>query len=444
MIKEIDKDILRLAVPAIFSNITVPLLGLSDTFITGHLGSERYIAAIAVGTMMANALFWLFGFLRAGTTGLTAEAWGRGDSEAGRRIFTASFLLAAAIGLALVVVSYPLGRLMIAIMAPPEATAQLAVRYFMLIVLAAPAQLATMAVSGWMIGRQNTVCPMVVAISVNVINIALSFVLVFAAGAGFTGVAVGTLVANWSGLLIALVLAHRLAAGAGLWCGRRELAAGLDVRRFFRVNSDLMMRSVCILAVPYAMTAFGARLGDVTLAVNAVIMQFFLFFSYFMDGFAFSGEALCGRYAGAADRPRLRATISRLSRWCAVMALLFCGIYSVGAVPAAALLTDNSTVVAGVGSLRWVVGTVPLLSVAAFMFDGVYIGLTATRSMLVSTFAATAAYFSTVAAGNMMHFPANNVLWTAFLLFLALRGLILLAILPRTLSRINGSCSRSR
>lgn len=444
MAKEIDKDILRLAVPAIFSNITVPLLGLSDTFITGHLGSERYIAAIAVGTMMANAVFWLFGFLRAGTTGLTAEAWGRGDNEAGRRIFTASFLLAAAIGLALIVVSYPLARLMIAIMAPPEATARLAVRYFMLIVPAAPAQLATMAVSGWMIGRQNTVCPMAVAIAVNVINIALSFVLVFAAGTGFTGVAVGTLVANWSGLLIALVLARRLAAGTGLWCGRRELAAGLDVRRFFRVNSDLMMRSVCILAVPYAMTAFGARLGDVTLAVNAVIMQFFLFFSYFMDGFAFSGEALCGRYAGAADRPRRRATISRLGRWCGVMALLFCGIYAVGAVPAAALLTDNAAVVAGVDALRWVVGAVPVLSVAAFMFDGVYIGLTATRSMLVSTFTATAAYFGAVIVGNMMHLPANNVLWTAFLLFLALRGLILLAILPRTLSRVNGSCSRTR
>ena len=282
MIKEIDRNILRLAVPAILSNITVPLLGLSDTFITGHLGSERYIAAIAVGTMMANAVFWLFGFLRAGTTGLTAEAWGRGDNEAGRRIFTASFLLAAAIGLALVLASYPLARLMIAIMAPPEATARLAVRYFMLIVLAAPAQLVTMAVTGWMIGRQNTVWPMVVAISVNVINIALSFVLVFAVGTGFTGVAVGTLVANWSGLLIALGLARRLAAGTGLWCGRRELASGFDVRRFFRVNSDLMMRSVCILAVPYAMTAFGARLGDITLAVNAVIMQFFLFFSYFI------------------------------------------------------------------------------------------------------------------------------------------------------------------
>lgn len=438
MIKEIDRNILRLAVPAILSNITVPLLGLSDTFITGHLGSERYIAAIAVGTMMANAVFWLFGFLRAGTTGLTAEAWGRGDNEAGRRIFTASFLLAAAIGLALVLASYPLARLMIAIMAPPEATARLAVRYFMLIVLAAPAQLATMAVTGWMIGRQNTVWPMVVAISVNVINIALSFVLVFAVGTGFTGVAVGTLVANWSGLLIALGLARRLAAGTGLWCGRRELASGFDVRRFFRVNSDLMMRSVCILAVPYAMTALGARLGDITLAVNAVIMQFFLFFSYFMDGFAFSGEALCGRYAGAADRQRLRATIGRLSLWCGVMALLFCGTYTLGATAAAALLTDNAAVVAGVDALRWVVGAVPLLSVAAFMFDGVYIGLTATRSMLVSTFAATAAYFGAVTVGNMMHLPANNVLWTAFLLFLALRGLILLAILPRTLSHSTG------
>lgn len=432
---KIDRNILRLAVPAIFSNITVPLLSLSDTFITGHMGSVHYIGAVAAGTIMCNAIFWLFGFLRAGTTGLSAEAYGRGDIELGSNIFTVSLSLAIAIGVVLIVLSYPLSKLMIAILGVPHYTGILAMRYFMLVVMSAPALLATMTVTGWMIGNQNTVYPMIVAISVNVINIVLSFSLVFGGEIGFVGVAVGTLSANWCGLVIALMLTQRMAGGRRLWRGLGAFYSGIDMRRFFKVNGDLMLRSVCILAVPYAMTAFGGRMGDLTLAVNAVIMQFFLFFSYFMDGFAFSGEALCGKYAGAGNRESLKATVRRLALWSGCMAVLFLCVYAVGTRQITALLTDSQPVVAGVEELKWVVCAVPVLSVAAFMFDGVYIGLTATRTMLLSTFIATLAYFGTVAAGHSFNLQPNQVLWTAFLLFLALRGLILYLALPRQLPR---------
>lgn len=441
--RQTDINILRLALPAVLSNITVPLLGLSDTFISSHLGSERYIAAIAVGTTMTSSLYWLFGFLRMGTTGLTAEAFGADDNAQRQRIFTTAFLLAIAIGLAMIALCHPLGRLLVWLTSPPPQTAALASRYFTIITLSAPALLATMTITGWMIGCQNTVYPMIVAICVNVVNIALSFSLVFGAGTGFTGVAVGTAAANWIGLLLALMLARRLNGDAApLWCPLRSLRGQFDTSRFFKVNSDLMIRSACIMAISYGMTYFGGRQGDLTLAVNAIIMQFFLLFSYFMDGFAFSGEAMCGRYAGAADAGGLRLTVARLSLWCGVTAVTFLAVYAAFGSHIVAWLTDIATVAEGVDEMRWAVCMLPVASVAAFMLDGVYIGLTATRRMLVSTFAAMAVYFAVVMAAPLV--PAvsgirpNHVLWAAFLTALLTRGLILSALLPSTASAAVG------
>lgn len=334
----LNKEILRLALPAIFSNITVPLLGLSDTFISGHLGSETYIAAIAAGTMMVNAIYWLCGFLRTGTTGLTAEAFGRGDADLRRRIFTFSFILAASLGLLLILLSWPLSRLMIAILSPAPETGRLAVGYFMITIFAAPAQMATMTVTGWMIGSQNTFYPMIIAIAVNVINIALSFSAVYWLGLGFYGVAIGTLCANWLGLGIALLLSRRLAGehahksgavgeGVRLFAPLKGLARSMDHGRFFKVNSDLFMRSACIMSVTFAMTAFGGRMGDMTLARNAIVMQMFLLFSYFSDGFAYSGEALCGRFSGARDYQQLRRAVRLLLGWSGCVAVVFFLLY---------------------------------------------------------------------------------------------------------------------
>lgn len=442
--KEIDKSIFRLATPAIFSNITVPLLGLSDTWISGHLGSETFLAAIAVGTMMVNALYWLLGFLRAGTTGLTAEALGSGNHSRRRDIFTASFLLAISLGLCICLLSYPLCRLMLLIMEPAPETAALAQSYFMICVFAAPALLATMTVSGWMIGSQNTLYPMIIAISVNVINIILSFSLVFFARIGFYGVAIGTLCANWAGLFIALFLSRRLvrkeaASNTGnsqnrhrLWAPVKGLARRLDLRRFFKVNSDLMMRSACIMAVTFAMTSFGGRMGNLTLAINAIIMQLFLFFSYFTDGFAYAAEALCGRFSGAHDPHSLRRSIGRLFIWASLTALIFFLAYSLAVNEIATFLTDTESVAEGVSHLRWVLGLIPPVSAAAFLLDGIFIGLTATRRMLAATFIAAAAFFlitltPTFVAGDtpLPESIFNPILWSAFLIFLILRSILL-------------------
>ncbi|MCM1022066.1 MAG: MATE family efflux transporter [Muribaculum sp.] len=430
----INHRILALAVPAIFSNITVPLLGLSDTFISGHLGSELYIAAIAVGTMMTNALFWLFDFLRAGTSGLAAEAFGRQDSDERRRVFTISLLLAIIIGLILIAASDPATRIMLLIMNPEAETSKLAGRYFQLVVLSSPALLATTAVTGWMIGSQNTVYPMIVAIVVNVLNITVSFTLVFWAKIGFVGVAVGTMSANWFGMFLSLYLSRRMNGGAMPMCPLKQLKLGRGLQRFFKVNADLMLRSICVLAVPYAMTAYGARMGNMTLAVNAIIMQFFLFFSYFMDGFAYSAEALCGRFLGAGDKFSLTATVKQLCRWGAVMAAVFITGYLLFTRQITELLTDNEAVVAGVVALKPIVCVIPMLSVAAFIFDGVYIGLTATRTMLLSTFIATVVYFTLAGMQPFWRLSANAMLWIAFLTFLLLRGLLLFVMVKHTIS----------
>lgn len=434
---KINVLILRLALPAILSNITVPLLGLCDTFISGHLGAERYIAAIAVGTMLVNSLYWLFGFLRMGTTGLTAEAFGASDDAQRRRVFTSAFLLALALGGALMLLSPLLERLMLWIMEPEPATASLGGEYFRISIMAAPAILATMTVTGWMIGSQNTLFPMITAISVNVINIALSFSLVFGAGWGFYGVAWGTCAANWCGLVIALLLARCLNRGHGaLWAPLRSLRRQMDMRRFFRVNSDLMMRSACIMAVLFAMTSMGGRMGDRTLAVNALLMQFFMFFSYFMDGFAFSGEALAGRFAGARQSGNLRGVLRGLALWAAAMVALFTSVYYFFLTPVARMLTDVTGVAEGVAEMHVVATLIPVISAAAFILDGIYIGMTATWRLLLTTLVAMVAFFVISLSGSLwLPLPPNGILWCAFLTFLLLRGTLLIAELPGELRR---------
>lgn len=433
----INRAILALALPAILSNITVPILGLSDTYISGHLGSDRYVAAIAVGSMMVNAVYWLLGFLRAGTTGLTAEALGRCNSRQSRGIFTLSFFIAIALGAGIILLSYPLGLLLTSIMSPPEVTGELGFRYFLITIMAAPAFLATMTLTGWMIGMQNTLYPMIVAISVNIINIVVSFLLVFGFETGFYGVAIGTLSANWIGLVLGLIFARILARKhelGGLWLPLKGLGKEIDCKRFFRVNTDLMLRSACILGATFGMTSFGGRMGDEVLAVNSIIMQMFLFFSYFSDGFAFSAEALCGRMAGASEWNYMDKVIRRLWVWCGGIALFFSAIYLFFSPQIAYFLSDSANISRGVRDLRIVVCIIPLVSVIAFLYDGIFIGLTATRRMLCVTFIAVSvfigAYFISRFTGVTSPTVLNPIVWGGFIAFLAIRGLGLIALFP--------------
>ena len=437
--RTLNGEIWRLAIPAIVSNLAVPLLGLSDTTITGHMGSTAYVGAIAVGAMMINVAFWLFGFLRMGTTGLTAQAFGAHDGAAARRVLTQAFSLAAMLGAVFILLSRPIGALLLWVIEPDEGVAELAARYFSICLWGAPAMLCVMVLIGWFLGLQDTVRPMTVSISTAVLNVGASVAFVFGLGMGFEGVAYGTLLANWGGLILGLILAlrfpvrHELAGGEGKLFDNplKVLRRGSGLRRFFAVNTDIFFRSACIMGVSMGVTAIGARCGALILATNAVMMQFMTLFSYFMDGFAFAGEALCGRYAGGAAHGMLRRCVMALIKWGGVMAVLFGSIYFLFGREIISLITDRPDVMSMAGSFRpWLVA-LPPVAVAAFLFDGVFIGLTATRRMLAATLSAACVFFAIVL---LVHTDdvwwRNATLWTAFLAYLLTRGLVLGCLTP--------------
>ncbi|MCM1153100.1 MAG: MATE family efflux transporter [Muribaculum sp.] len=431
--ESVNRRVGALAIPAIVSNVTVPLLGISDTAISGHLGAPKYLAAIAVGGMMLNVIFFLFGFLRMGTTGLTAEAYGASDRSGLRRIYNMAFQSAFGIGLIVIFLGWPLCELLTAVMDPPEEVEILTRRYFMICILEAPAQLAVMALNGWMVGMQSTVRPMIVAICVNVINIIISVSAVFVLKLSFIGIALGTMLSNWIGMFLALYLARKCYDGEKLHLSIRDTWKTGGLGRFFKVNTDLFVRSGCIMAVSLGMTSIGARIGEDALAVNAVLMQFFMLFSYFMDGFGFAAEALSGRYYGAHDLPEFKKSVKALLLWSATMALIFTLIYGLGNEVMVGLLTSENSVRASATLLYPLMVVLPSVSVAAFIFDGFYIGLIATRKMMWTTMLSVTVFFAiALFYKGSFSAPSNFMLWVAFLSYLFARGLVLALQFPHT------------
>jgi len=425
-------DILQLALPAIVTNITVPLLGLVDTAIVGHMGAATYIGAVSVGSMIFNLVYWVFGFLRMGTSGMTAQAYGRKDLAEAARLLGRSVLVALTVALAVVVLQWPLCEVMMWFIGPTADVRPLAATYFRIVVWGAPASLGLFALTGWMIGMQNTRLPMVVSIVQNVVNIMASLVLVYVLGMKVEGVAIGTVVAQYAGLLTATGLlwrSYRTVLGKwrmenGEWRigrGGRLLWVTRGLGPFFRVNRDIFLRTLFLVAVNLYFTSAGARQGATILAVNTLLMQLYLLFSYIMDGFAFAGEALGGRYWGAADKVMLRSVVRRLFGWGAAMTLLFTAVYALGGMPFLRLLTDEPSVVEASRSYVWWAYLIPVAGVAAFVWDGIFIGTTLTRGMLLSSAVAAVVFF--LGVWLLMPLMGNHGLWLSMLLYLAVRGI---------------------
>ena len=426
---KLNKEILRLSIPAIISNITVPILGLSDTTISGHLGSELYIGAIAVGTMMFNVVFWLFGFLRMGTTGLTAQAYGARDNDECRKLLVRACALGLMIGVVILLLHIPIRWLLLLLISPEGQVADYASDYFNICIWGAPALLFNMAVMGWFLGVQNTVVPMIISVSVNIVNIILSLCFVFLFDMGFEGVAYGTMISNWVGVGIAILYVLKFYEWRFPKICRTDILQLSDMGRFFKINTDIMFRSACIMSVSLTVTSIGAQLGALTLAANAIIMQFFILFSYFMDGFAFAAEALSGKFVGARDLHNLKRVINRLLLWALGVASVFTIIYIGGYKFIVSFITNEENVIATVDKYSLWLKLIPLVTVAAFIYDGIYIGLTATRQMLIATFLSAMAFLSICFihpfGGNLIDLPQNHTLWIAFLTYLLLRGVML-------------------
>ncbi len=417
--KDIDRQILRIALPSIVSNITVPLLGLVDVTIAGHLGSPAYIGAIAVGGLLFNIIYWLFGFLRMGTSGMTSQAFGRQDPDEVLRLLVRAVGLGMAVAIILVALQTPLVHGAFLFIHPTEEIQELATAYFRICIWGAPAMLGLYGLTGWYIGMQNSRIPMAVAITQNVVNIAASLSFVHWGGMKVEGVALGTLVAQWAGFLMALGLwfrhygylrRHSL---QGLW--QREAMA-----RFFGVNRDIFLRTLCLVAVTMFFTSAGAAQGEIILAVNTLLMQLFTLFSYVMDGFAYAGEALSGRYIGAQDRTAFRHTVRRLFVWGAGMAVLFTSAYALGGNAFLGLLTDEQEVIAASQDYFLWALAIPAAGMAAFVWDGVFIGATATRGMLAAMALAALCFF--LLYYGLRGIWGNHALWLAFLAYLAMRG----------------------
>lgn len=417
-INDMNRKILSLAIPSIIANITTPLLGLVDTAIVGHMGSEVFIAAIAVGGSVFNLLYWCFAFLRMGSSGMTAQAYGANDAVGQGLVVYRSLLLALGAGVVMIVLSRPIALAVLRFMEVEGPTFDLALTYISIAVWGAPAVLGLYSLSGWFLGMQNSRLPMWVSIIVNVTNIGVSLLLVYGLGWGIAGVASGTMAAQWCGFLIGcLLLRHHYRPSFPGWS---EIARWSGLRRFFSINMDIFLRTFCLVAVTLWFTRAGASQGEMVLAVNALLMQFFMLFSYMMDGFAFAGEALAGRFTGASDWGSLRRCVKSLMLWGAVLAALFSTFYFIGGEWVLGILSSQRDVVSASDEyLPWAV-TVPLAGFAAFTWDGVFIGATRTREMLLSMIVAVAAFFAVYF--TLFTRWGNHALWLAFVVYLFSRG----------------------
>ncbi len=411
--KQINKDIFKLAIPSILANITVPLVGMVDIGVAGHLDTSAavMIGGIAIGTMLFDLLYWNFGFLRVGTGGLAAQAYGRGDRKECAKILTRATGIALACALLLIAIQWIFVKTAFLVVDCTPQVRELASEYFFIRIWAAPATLSLMAFKGWFIGMQDSVSAMVVDLVVNGMNVLMSIVLALGInvggwhfeGMGFSGIAAGTVAAQYSGFLTALgILVFKYIGSTFSYMGKGDLKyvfKGSETRRFFVMNADLFVRSLCFIAIYIGFTVISARYGDVLLAVSSIMMKLLMIFSYFTDGFAYAGEALTGKHIGAKDGKMVRQTVRWTFVWSMSIAVIFMAIYHFAGVPMLKMMTSDLTVVAAAkGYLPWLL-LMPVIGCAAFTWDGIYIGATASKAIRNSMLWAVVGFFAVWAAG---------------------------------------------
>lgn len=430
----LNRQILGIALPAIVANVTVPLLGMVDTAIVGHLGNSSFIGSIAVGGLVFSVVYWLFGFLRAGTSGPTAQAFGGGNSDRIKAIFLRSLFFALIIALLLILFQKPLADIAFGWLNASAEVERWACLYFSILIWGAPAVMLTTAFAGWFIGLQDTRATMTVSIVQNVVNIPVSLFFVFVLGMKVEGVALGTLVAQYAGLLTAVLLRHFRYRSYCSLPEREKVFCLSAISRFFAVNRDIFLRTLCLVAVTTWFTRAGAQMGDLVLAANTLLLQLFYLFSYVMDGFANAGEALSGKFHGASQPRQFSKTVGSLFLWGIVLTLFFTMLYWVGGAPFLGLFSNDTSVVEkAVEFLPWALA-VPVCGFAAFLWDGVFIGTTSTRSMLLSMIIATIVFFALWY--SLKDSLQNNGLWLAFVSYLLVRGLAQTAFYPLILHKV--------
>lgn len=389
--KSLNSQILRLAIPSILANITIPLVGVVDTAIVGHIDSATAIGGIAIGTMLFDLLYWNFGFLRVGTSGMTAQAYGRGDRA------ECAKLLGQSVGIALVgtaviwLLQWLFVTAVLAIVPCSAEVSAFARKYFFIRIWAAPATLSLMAFKGWFIGMQDTVSPMLTDIVVNVMNMLVSYVLAVYTPLGAMGVAYGTVIAQMTGLLVALLILlirYKAIWQIGYEAMRRlgykvlKILGGNEMKRFMSLNGNLFVRSLCFMVVYVGFTSLASKYGDVELAVSTIMMKLFMLFSYFVDGFAYAGEALVGKEWGARKhRMGVGLIVRLLFLWSLGVGVLFTVLFGVWSEECYRAMTNDMVVLTRLADYTGWLVAMPIVSTLAFMWDGVYAGATAGRQI---------------------------------------------------------------
>lgn len=451
---------LRLALPSILANITIPLVGMVDISVAGHLSgvaaggvsaveSATLIGGIAIGTMIFDLLYWNFGFLRVGTGGLTAQAFGRQDWRECTNIFTRAVSIALISAFTFILLQWFIVQFAFLFIKCSPEVKTLATQYFYIRILAAPATLSLMAFKGWFIGMQDSLSPMVTDIVVNTVNAVASIILALGIGdwngIGFAGIAWGTVAAQYSGLLTALmffaVKYWKSTYAKMLPAELKEAFKGSDTRRFFTMNLDLVVRSLSFIGIYIGFTLIAARFGDLLLAVSSIMMKLLLLFSYITDGFAYAGEAMTGRYIGEQNRDGLKATVKYTFVWSGGICLIFMVIYYFGGEWLLELMTSDAKVIAGAAPYMIWLFFMPLTGCAAFTWDGIFLGATASKEARNSTLFATVGFLCTYFIAAAILHPSDvnavHLLLAAYFVHLLIRSVVLTAYYPKAvLSRI--------
>lgn len=435
-----NKKILDLAIPNIISSISVPLIGIVDMALMGRMPSPSYIGGVALGSLILNFIYWGFGFLRFGTSGFTSQSLGRRDLEGSFHVLIRAATLGLISGVILIIIQEPLSWAGFRILNGETEVENLAEIYFRIKIWAAPASLIQFAMFGWFIGMQNSKIPMTVSVTANIVNVLCSIIFVVLLKTDVKGVAYGYLVGQYTGFSMVIFLYFRHFGRLNKYWNLKMSLNLSRIREFMNMNKDIFIRTMCLIFVFSFFTAVSASSDARTdgkqtmLAVNSILMQFFMFFSFVIDGFAQAAEAMAGRFIGASDSKRLNKLIRLSFYWGFACSLLFTITYLLAGENIFRMLTNNSDIISNAKPYFYWISIIPLVSFAAFLWDGIYIGATAGKamrnSMLISSLLVFfPAYFI------LQKYIGNHGLWLAFILFMISRTMTLWIMAPKAISR---------
>lgn len=414
-----NKEILRLAIPNIISNISVPLISTVDTALMGRV-SALHIGAVGLGSMIFNFLYWNFGFLRMGTTGFTAQAFGRKDQSEVINTLGRSFVIVFSLSVALLLFQLPLGEAAFYLMNTSDNQLPLVQQYFYIRIWAAPATLGIYALNGWFFGMQNAVFPLILTLIVNAVNIGLNFLFVVQWGMGIEGVAWSTVAAQYLGLLGGVILLFSKYGDLFKYLQQALITQWKYLKDFLRINLDIFIRTFFLTLAYSFFYSRSALSGDLILAVNVILLQFTSWMAYGIDGFAFASESLVGKYIGAQDEAKVRQAIWYSFAWSMGMAILISLVYWFFEIPLLRIFTDQEDIIqAALPYMIWIV-LFPILSTPCFIWDGVFIGMTASKAMRNSMAISLLVYTGLFVW--LQQYFGNHGLWIALLAFMVLRG----------------------